>query len=135
MSLPFEFVVAGAPVSQQARRRQLVREWSDEVQRAARPRWGEAAPVGGDVMVAITYFFDGDSLDVDNMPKPILDALKDTIYADDAQVTDLLCRKRDIKEDPGIDSPSGILLETLVQGDQFLHVAVTNARSGGLTSW
>lgn len=135
MALPFESVVPGPPVSQQARRRQLAREWSDEVQRAARPRRGDSAPVGGDVMVAITYFFDGDSLDVDNIPKPILDALKDTIYADDAQVTDLLCRKRDIKGDPGIDSPSSVLQETLVQGDQFLHVAVINAQGGGLTSW
>ncbi len=86
-------------------------------------------------MVAITYFFDGDSLDVDNIPKPILDALKDTIYADDAQVTDLLCRKRNVKGDPGIDRPSSVLQATLVHGLQFLHVAVTDAQIGGLTSW
>lgn len=135
MSLPFEFVVPGPPVSQQTRRRQLLRDWSDEVQRAAQPDWGDSAPVGGDVMVTITYFFDGDSLDVDNVPKPILDALKNAIYADDALVTDLLCRKRDVGDSLQLENASSILLETFGQGDQFLHIAVTEAQSGGLTSW
>ena len=81
------------------------------------------------------YFFDGDSLDVDNVPKPILDALKDTIYVDDKQVTDLLCRKRDIGGSLQLENASSVLLATLGLGDQFLHVAVTEAQSGGLTSW
>ena len=135
MSLPFELVVPGPPVSQQARRRQRVRDWSDQVQRAAQPDWGDSPPAGGDVMVTITYFFDGNPLDVDNIPKPILDALKDTIYVDDMQVTDLLCRKRDIGGSLQLENASSILLETFGQGDQFLHIAVTEAQSGGLTSW
>lgn len=86
-------------------------------------------------MVAITYFFHGNSLDVDNIPKPMLDALKGMVYVDDTQVTDLLCRKRAIGGELRIEPASSLLLETLDRGEQFLHVAVTDARSNGVTSW
>ncbi|MYB38821.1 MAG: RusA family crossover junction endodeoxyribonuclease [Gammaproteobacteria bacterium] len=135
MSLPFEFVVPGPPVSQQARSRSRVRAWSGEVQRVAQGRWGASTHAEGGVMVAITYFFHGNSLDVDNIPKPMLDALKGMVYVDDTQVTDLLCRKRAIGGELRIEPASSLLLETLDRGEQFLHVAVTDARSNGVTSW
>ena len=47
----------------------------------------------------VTYFFDDTPFDVDNIPKPILDALKGLVFRDDSQVYDLLCRKRNF----GID--------------------------------
>lgn len=78
-------------------------------------------------MVTITYFFEVASLDVDNIPKPILDALKGVVYSDDSEVTDLLCRKRDLNGDLRIPQPSALLLETLGRSEQFLHVIVVNA--------
>ena len=36
----------------------------------------------------------GDQPDVDNIAKPIVDALKDVVYVDDARITDVLCRRR-----------------------------------------
>ena len=62
-------------------------------------------------MVVITYYFKRGSLDVDNMPKPILDALNGLVYADDSQVTDLVCRKRDRNRDLQFENPSPVLLE------------------------
>ena len=55
-------------------------------------RWGDSPPFVDDVMVTITYVYSNSPMDVDNIPKPILDALKDLIYFDDSQVTDLICR-------------------------------------------
>ena len=127
MPIPFEFVLSGPPVSQQARRRERVREWQREVRRVARAHWGDEAPFDGEVMVTITYFFEVASLDVDNIPKPILDALKGVVYSDDSEVTDLLCRKRDLNGDLRIPQPSALLLETLGRSEQFLHVIVVNA--------
>jgi len=80
-------------------------------------------------MVTITYFFDGASLDVDNIPKPILDAMKGVVYSDDSEVTDLLCRKRDLSGDLRIPHPSALLLEALGRSEQFIHIMVTNALS------
>ncbi len=126
MPIPFEFVIGGPPVSQQARRRLRVRQWTQDVRRAAKHVWGEDDPVPGPVMVTITYFFDSSPLDVDNVPKPILDALKGLIYVDDSQVTDLLCRKRELQGELQILNPSRDLLECLHEFRQCLHIAVTH---------
>ena len=80
-------------------------------------------------MVAITYFFEGVSLDVDNVPKPILDALNGLVYADDTQVTDLLCRKRELNGDLRIQNPSPIIVATLAGLEEFLHIVVADAQS------
>ena len=79
-------------------------------------------------MVIITYFYEEASLDVDNIPKPILDALKGLVYSDDTEVSDLLCRKRDLNGDLRIQNPSSVLLDTLRGSEQqFLHITVDNA--------
>ena len=78
-------------------------------------------------MLTITYFYEEVFLDVDNIPKPILDALKDLVYSDDTQVTDLVCRKRDLNGDLRIANPSSILAEGFDRGNEFLYVVVENA--------
>ena len=78
-------------------------------------------------MLTITYFHEGNSLDVDNIPKPILDALKDLVYSDDAQVTDLVCRKRNLNGDLRIENLSSVLAEGFNRGNEFLYVVVEDA--------
>lgn len=131
--LPFEFIINGPPVSQQARRKERVREWVDEVKGAATRYWpaGEL-PVTGPVMLTITYFYDSESMDVDNIPKPILDALKRLVYLDDKQVTDVLCRKRDLNRDFRVENPSALLAEGLDRRRQFLHIVVEDAPDQGV---
>ena len=127
MPIPFEFVVAGSPVSQQTRRRELLREWIQTVQQVARQGWVTEPPLAGAVAVTITFFYDSDLLDVDNIPKPVLDALKGIVYDDDRQVSDLLCRKRDLSEELLIQNPSTTLLDALRDREPLLHVSVAEA--------
>ena len=94
MPIPFELIMEQAPVSSQTRRRQRFHEWRQDLERAARLVWDTEVPVAVPVLVTITYFFDGTPVDVDNIPKPILDALKGLVFRDDSQVYDLLCRKK-----------------------------------------
>ena len=81
-------------------------------------------PVTGAVRVEITHFYDEVELDVDNLAKPIIDALKGLIFLDDGQVTDLLCRKRDVGAGFRVMDPSGVLAEGLSRGSDFLYVTV-----------
>ena len=127
MPIPFEFVVAGSPVSQQTRRRELLREWIQTVHQVARQGWVTEPPLAGAVAVTITFFYDSDLLDVDNIPKPVLDALKGIVYDDDRQVSDLLCRKRDLSEELLIQNPSTTLLDALRDREPLLHVSVAEA--------
>ena len=134
MPIPFEFVIGGPAVSQQASPRSRER-WKQEVQDTAKRYWGAGPPYAGEVMVAITYFFDGAPPDVDNIPKLILDALIGLVYDDDSQVTDLLCRKRNMNGDLRIQNPSPVLLTTLSGSKQFLHIVVANALSQEVALW
>lgn len=114
-------------MSQQSRRRERVREWTEEVQSAASKRWNKEPPLTGALMVTITYFFDDTPLDVDNIPKPILDALKGMVFTDDSQVFDLMCRKRDLNDNLQIQNPSTELSEYLSESKEVLHIIVANA--------
>ena len=128
--LPFEFVIDGAPVSQQARRRARLRDWISKVENEAKSHWPEdELPVVDSIMVKITYFYEENvspKIDVDNISKPILDALKGVVFTDDSQVTDLLCRKRK-SENIRVEISSDILLNQLDQGNEFLFIVVQDA--------
>ena len=108
--LTFEFTIDGPPVSQQARRRERVRQWIREVQSAARQRWpSEELPSAGPISLTVIYLFDSVSADVDNIIKPIADALKNLVYVDDEQLTDVICRKRNVDRDIRLENPSRLL--------------------------
>ena len=134
MTLPFEFFVLGRPVSQQTRRRELVREWRAQVRGEAERSWNsEDAPHGGALMVTLTYFYDEMPMDVDNIPKPVLDALVGLVYDDDSQVTDILCRKRELRPDLSIPKRSPVLRLALGHWSEFLHVVIEEARDMEVT--
>lgn len=86
-------------------------------------------------MVIISYFYDEESLDVDNVPKPILDGMRGLVFADDGQVTDLLCRKRGVKLPLDIDRASPLLLGTFDRRGEFLHVLVTDTPTEETGQW
>ena len=130
MPLPLEFIVDGPPVSQQTRNKILLQSWINIVHNAAALRWNNEPPLAGEVTVTITYLFDtidGVSLDVDNIPKPILDALKGLVYVDDTQVTDLLCRKRELQGTLRIHNVSPLLLQSITSSQSILHITVAES--------
>ncbi len=81
--------------------------------------------------MTITYMYNSQSkgIDVDNIPKPILDALKGRVYSDDSQVTDLLCRKRRYGLELRIPDPSPLLSSFYENSEEFVHVNVEHALS------
>ena len=102
---------------------------------AARKSWNRGPPVTGALMVTITYFFDSTPFDVDNIPKPILDALKGMVFADDSQVFDLICRKRDLNDNLQIQNPSSELSEYLSESKEVLHIIVADALNREVQFW
>ncbi len=78
-------------------------------------------------MLTITYFYDTVPMDVDNIPKPILDALAGLVYVNDDQVTDVLCRKRDLNDAFRVENPSSALAEGFSRGNEFLYIVVEDA--------
>jgi len=130
--LPFEFVVEGPPVSQQTRRRDRLPPWRAVIRAAAEARWpAEDVPVEQQISVEITHFFEGAPADVDNIVKPIFDALKGFVFVDDSQVTDLSSRGLNISGPYTVDLSSSVLTEALANGREFLHVRIIPSADSG----
>jgi crossover junction endodeoxyribonuclease RusA len=94
--LPFEFCVVGTPVSAQGSARSKA-AWRDEVRNACRPRLpADYFALTQPISVTMFHFSEGSmSGDLDNVVKPVLDAMKSLVYVDDSLVHRLLARRFD----------------------------------------
>jgi hypothetical protein len=86
MAVHLEFVVPGPPVSNQSPGPNLT-TWRATVAGAATLNWPNL-PLTGELKAIIINFWTGNkpSVDVDNLSKPILDAMRQIVYNDDRQI-------------------------------------------------
>ena len=84
IEFPLEFVVAGTPVSLQTKRRESLDEWKVRVVEASRTVLPEGYFATDDPLAITLYYFPDYETqgDIDNIVKPILDALGRHIYVD-----------------------------------------------------
>ena len=116
-----EVVIFGVPVSLQARGPAKA-VWRATVAARARAAWAGAPLLGGEVTLSIGSYHDNPWLpDVDNIIKPIQDALETVIYANDRQVSDTLSYKRDLTG-PIAFVYSPRLRLALATGREFVHI-------------
>lgn len=125
---PFEFVIPRRPVSQQAKPRGR-RNWQTFVRSEAERNWKPDQPTeASPVSVTLMYLYEEDPPDVDNIPKPIIDALKGLAFKDDAQVTDLISRRRHLRGSfAGLDRAPAALVGGFALGTEFVYVRVGDA--------
>lgn len=86
-----------------------------------------AVPATCEVEIRIVYFHDEAPLDVDNMIKPIQDALCGVVYADDSQVADTHGSRRDLNGKYQLRGLTSALAEGFLTGGPFVHIKVTPA--------
>jgi crossover junction endodeoxyribonuclease RusA len=124
--LPFECVVPGTPVSLQTRNRSSLRQWKTKVATHAALAWPQGVdPLVCGVMVTIVFYFEGTPLDVDNMIKPIQDALVGIVYDDDKQVNDVRGSVRDLDGSFRVKGLSPELAKGFGFSGPFVHIKVT----------
>ena len=76
---------------------------------SAAQKWRQQPSVAENVMVTITCLHRNRHFDLDNILKPILDAMKGLIYVDDEQITDLHYHKRVLNEELEARNLSSVL--------------------------
>lgn len=125
---PCEFVLPQRPVSQQARRRARLREWQQLVAGHARLAMEEPRALATEpVALRLLYLYDEIAVDVDNILKPILDALIGIVLEDDAVVTDVEIRRRRRGTAFSLATVSPVLAAGLALGHEFVYVALSDA--------
>ncbi len=120
-----DFVVWGKPKSQGAKHK---KPWKDSVQREAP---AQIPLLAGPHRLRIDYFYDGTTdLDVDNIIKPIQDALEGIVYADDETVVDVCSRKINLQQLPLFEVAPPILGAALTRprGD-FVFIRIADAHT------
>lgn len=124
----FEFTIAGPPVSHQTRNRDRLRSWKTSVRNCAEQQLPEDFTlVTDEVTFSITYYYEGHSPDVDNIIKPIQDALVGLVFEDDSQICVTKSSKRNVNGSFRVRGISPIVLTAFAEGDPFLHVRVESA--------
>ncbi|HEX8328367.1 MAG TPA: RusA family crossover junction endodeoxyribonuclease [Hymenobacter sp.] len=89
-----EILLPRRPISHQSKdatKRQL---WKEFVAKAAQTAWGSRAAVATPCQLTLVYFCGERPADIDNIIKPIQDALVGVVYVDDAYVTDVDSHRR-----------------------------------------
>lgn len=126
--IPFDFIVEGPPVSLQTKKRSRLQAWKLTVRQAAIRYWSPGdLPSTDNLSITITNFYEIAAPDVDNIIKPIQDALVGLVYVDDSQITDSKGRKRDIAGPFKVKGLSRALADGFVLNKDFVHVKIVLA--------
>jgi len=134
IDFPLEFIVPGTPVSLQATRAKSKEAWKQRVKDASY----SVLPDGhfstdGPVSVTLFYFPDTEMQgDIDNIVKPILDALSRHIYNDDKQVERVWVQKFEPGRIFQFTRPTEVLYEALTGEKPLLFVRLGDNPAEGL---
>ncbi len=125
----FEFIVQGPAVSLKAKKTNARRyqKWIRTVRAAAQKRWPNSRrPTDSQsVTVSIANYYTLSPPDVDNIIKPILDALQTVVYVNDQQVYKVTSEKLDLLNLDRIRNPGPLLAAALEEHTELLHITVT----------
>ena len=123
---PLEFIVLGVPVSFRAKLAASIEAWKERVRAAARPYLPEGHwATEGPVQITIFYFPDAEIRgDLDNILKPILDALSKFVYLDDGQVERIVVQKFEPARIGAFLDPSAKLAEAALTAGPRVYVKV-----------
>jgi len=86
-------------------------------------------PADGLVCITLVYLYDEVALDVDNILKPIQDALVGLVFSDDSIVTDAISRRRHLGGTFDLSRVSPVLIEGFEHGDEFVYVHIADVPS------
>ncbi|RVO43464.1 RusA family crossover junction endodeoxyribonuclease [Sinorhizobium meliloti] len=128
LEFPIEFVVNGTAVSLQAKRRASVDQWKDRVKEHSRVALPEAHFATEEPIAVTLYYFPDTEMqgDVDNIVKPVLDALCRHIYVDDRQVERVSVQKFEPGRVFQFGAPSSTLETALSGRKPLLYVRLSN---------
>jgi Endodeoxyribonuclease RusA len=99
--------------------------WQAQVAGEAQNKWA-GAPLTGMLKAILINFHDGSkpSVDVDNMSKPIFDAMETLIFDNDRQIRQAEIIHVEIGGAFAIKGVSKMIVDALQTGDQFVYVRI-----------
>jgi crossover junction endodeoxyribonuclease RusA len=130
---PFEFLIPKRPVSLQARSRANLQAWKNFVCEEAKKVWDiNLPPVSSPPLrFSIVYLCDSSPADIDNIIKPIQDALVGLVFEDDFLISDVDSHRRFLADSIDITDLPPLLRDAVEMGRECVYVRVSDAEDLG----
>ena len=127
IEFPIEFLVQGTPVSLQAKRAKSRNEWKARVKSASSDVLPTPHFASSERIAVTLYYFPHEPMqgDVDNIVKPILDALSRHIFLDDRQVERIVVQKFELGNSFVFGNPTAGLTKAFKVERPVLYVRVS----------
>lgn len=128
IEFPIEFLVPGTPVSLQAKRAESREEWKERIKSASTTAIPTPHFASGARISVTIYYLPAEPMqgDIDNIVKPILDALSRHIYMDDRQVERVVVQKFEPGNVFTFAQPSAVFADALVGDRPIVYVRVSD---------
>jgi Holliday junction resolvase RusA-like endonuclease len=126
----FEFLIPKRPVSLQTKNRKNLQAWKSYVRGEAAKVWAAtSSPVSApSLRFTIVYLCDTAPADIDNIIKPIQDALVGLVFDDDFLVSDVDSHRRFLTEPIDLTSLPPLLQAGAAKGGECVYVRIGDAQ-------
>jgi Holliday junction resolvase RusA-like endonuclease len=129
--LPFEFVINHKPVSLQTKKRNKLQEWKSLVRREVERLWAFSPIEEQELHVVIVHLSDDSPADVDNIIKPILDALVGLVYVDDILIADVESHRRYLSDKIEVTNLPLLLQSAVLANEECIYVKIAISHALG----
>ncbi|MDD2815864.1 MAG: RusA family crossover junction endodeoxyribonuclease [Thiotrichaceae bacterium] len=123
----FELLIPRRPVSHQTKSRENLQIWKDYVYGRAHNQWRGIPLTQDGIRLTLVYLCNDRPADVDNIIKPIQDALIGVVLADDSQITDVDSHRRFLDDPIDTTHLPPLLREGVISGVECVYVRISLA--------
>jgi len=127
MTVIFELLLPKRPLSHQAKNSENKQAWKDYIYGRAFAVWKQNPISTGALRFTVVYLCESDPCDINNIIKPIQDALNSLIYADDGLIRDITGHMRLLSDPIDIVGLPAQLAEAVIMGSECVYIRVTES--------
>lgn len=126
----FEFLIPKRPVSLQSKSRKHLQAWKLLVRNEAWKLWpaGRSPVARTSIRVTLVYLCNETPVDIDNIIKPILDAMVGIVIGDDILVSDVDSHRRFLSDPIDLGALPPLLQWGLLVGNECVYVRASDAQ-------
>ncbi len=134
LEFPLEFIVMGNPVSLQAKRAEARTKWAERVKQASSAVLPDDHFATDQPLSVTLFYFPGARRqgDIDNIVKPVLDALSRHVYIDDKQIERVWVQRFEPDRVFPFSRPSMVLAAALAGEKPLLFIRIGDDLAEGL---
>jgi crossover junction endodeoxyribonuclease RusA len=126
----FETLIPKRPVSHQAKNRENLQKWKDFVYGRALIDWNGGPPFKHfGLRFTLVYLCDDSPVDIDNIIKPIQDALIGIVFANDSLISDVDSHKRFLSDGIDLTNLPKLLIQGAISGQECVYICVSRAEN------